>query len=128
MLIEFSIFSARLKLPSTMSKNAHSLLSGLLRRTPENRLGYGADGDEQVKKHVFFKGMNWSKLYRREVRPPFIPHVDLNMTNNFDTKYTEQIPTGKFLSLKSYCDQYQFYFRLDCQASIFTHFVQGIQF
>jgi hypothetical protein len=46
-----------------------------LTRDPDKRLGSGSDGSEAVKNHPFFKGIDWDKLYNKELEPPFVPKV-----------------------------------------------------
>lgn len=43
----------------------------LLTRDVDQRLGSGPDGSENVKKHPFFASIDWEKLERKEVEPPF---------------------------------------------------------
>ena len=50
-----------------------SLINGLLKKNPSERLGHS--GIEQIKNHPFFKGISWAKLLRKELKPPFTPHV-----------------------------------------------------
>lgn len=40
-----------------------------------NRTRLGTFGLIEVKTHPFFKGLNWEKLNKRELRPPFTPVV-----------------------------------------------------
>ena len=59
------------------------LLIFLLDRT--RRLGSLKDGPEDVKKHKFFKNIDWDALARKQVRPPFIPDTaGEGDTSNFD--------------------------------------------
>ena len=41
----------------------------------------GCNGYEEVMSHTFFKGMNWDKLLKCQVEPPFRPQVEKNPTN-----------------------------------------------
>lgn len=61
--------------PKRFSKHAYSLLTKMLERNPEKRLG--AKGIDEIKNHKFFKGVNWKKLYARKVKPPFVPNDKL---------------------------------------------------
>ena len=42
--------------PSIMSNELQSLIKGLLKKTPQERLGF--TGAEEIKSHEFFKGFN----------------------------------------------------------------------
>jgi hypothetical protein len=54
------------------SDTARSLLRGLLCRDPSQRLG--THGGREVMLHPFFADVPWRKLYRRQVRAPFVPN------------------------------------------------------
>ncbi|XP_015225293.1 PREDICTED: serine/threonine-protein kinase Sgk1-like [Cyprinodon variegatus] len=69
-----NILYAPLRLPSGLSKGAHSLLKGLLERNISKRLGQRLDVEE-LKGHHFFASINWDDLVARKLRPPFIPRV-----------------------------------------------------
>jgi hypothetical protein len=47
----------------------------LLERNPERRLGCGPLGAEEIKRHAFFEGIDWLKLYNKEYNPPYNPNV-----------------------------------------------------
>jgi serine/threonine protein kinase len=69
------ILNGELRFPSFIGGDAQSLLEGLLTRDVEKRLGSGADGSNDVKRHPFFKDIDWVKLERKELDPPFKPKV-----------------------------------------------------
>lgn len=73
-----------LKLPNFLSKNARSLLSGLLNKDPKLRLG-SLDGFDEIKGHPWCASINWSRFLHRKKSPPFIPNLRLS---NFDPEYT----------------------------------------
>jgi hypothetical protein len=47
----------------------------LARRDPEKRLGSGQYGTQNIKNHPFFAKVNWDKLYKRQIEPPYKPHL-----------------------------------------------------
>jgi hypothetical protein len=47
----------------------------LLNRDPEKRLGSGLYGTQNIKNHPFFAKVNWDKLYKRQIEPPYKPHL-----------------------------------------------------
>jgi len=55
------------------SKSATSLLQGLLHKRPENRLGCGKRGIQEIKEHAFFETIDWGLLEAGYIDPPFVP-------------------------------------------------------
>uniref|UniRef100_A0A673C379 non-specific serine/threonine protein kinase n=1 Tax=Sphaeramia orbicularis TaxID=375764 RepID=A0A673C379_9TELE len=87
------ILKARLGMPQFLSAEAQSLLRALFKRNPANRLGSGADGAEEIKRHGFFSTIDWNKLFRKEVKPPFRPAVARpDDTFYFDSEFTSRTP------------------------------------
>jgi serine/threonine protein kinase len=79
-----------LDIPHWLSKEAISLISGLLERDPARRLGYRDDAAE-IKAHPFFRSIDWVKLYNKELEPPIKPVVTSVIdTSNFDPSVTNQ--------------------------------------
>ncbi|KAG7314979.1 hypothetical protein KOW79_022282 [Hemibagrus wyckioides] len=87
------ILKAKLGMPSYLSSEAQSLLRNLFKRNPGNRLGAGPDGVEEIKRHQFFATIDWNKLFRREVKPPFKPAIGRpDDTVYFDSEFTAKTP------------------------------------
>uniref|UniRef100_A0A674F826 Ribosomal protein S6 kinase n=1 Tax=Salmo trutta TaxID=8032 RepID=A0A674F826_SALTR len=88
------ILKAKLGMPQFLSPEVQSLIRALFKRNPTNRLGAGPDGVEEIKKHNFFGNIDWNKLYRREIKPPFKPAVGRpDDTFHFDPEFTSRTPT-----------------------------------
>ncbi|XP_071997376.1 ribosomal protein S6 kinase alpha-2 [Engystomops pustulosus] len=88
------ILKAKLGMPQFLSCDAQCLLRALFKRNPINRLGAGIDGVEEIKRHSFFLTIDWNKLYRKEIKPPFKPAVGRpDDTFHFDPEYTSRTPT-----------------------------------
>ncbi|XP_073213269.1 ribosomal protein S6 kinase alpha-3 isoform X6 [Lepidochelys kempii] len=87
------ILKAKLGMPQFLSPEAQSLLRMLFKRNPANRLGAGPDGVEEIKRHLFFSTIDWNKLYRREIHPPFKPATGRpEDTFYFDPEFTAKTP------------------------------------
>jgi serine/threonine protein kinase len=83
------ILSGELRFPSYISDNAKSLLEGLLTRDPEERLG--AKGGTEVKHHPWFADIDWDKLLKKEIDPPFKPKVkNIEDTSQIDPTFTRE--------------------------------------
>ncbi|XP_076141151.1 ribosomal protein S6 kinase alpha-2 isoform X2 [Alosa pseudoharengus] len=86
------ILKAKLGMPQFLSPEVQSLIRALFKRNPTNRLG--PDGVEEIKRHPFFATIDWNKLYRREIKPPFKPAVGRpEDTFHFDPEFTSRTPT-----------------------------------
>ncbi|XP_016137206.1 ribosomal protein S6 kinase alpha-3-like isoform X1 [Sinocyclocheilus grahami] len=87
------ILKAKLGMPQFLSSEAQSLLRNLFKRNPCNRLGAGPDGVEEIKRHSFFSTIDWNKLYRKEMYPPFKPVIQRpDDTLYFDSEFTAKTP------------------------------------
>lgn len=88
--------------PEIVPPDAKDLLTRLLDRDPERRLG--ARGAAEIKSHAFFESISWEKLLQKKIQPTFRPNVLNAMdTGNFDKEFTSEVPTdsvvdGDYLS------------------------------
>jgi len=62
--------------PRRASAEAQDLIAGLLIRDPVHRLG--SSGASVVKRHPWFRGMDWGALQFGQVKPPFKPEPTIN--------------------------------------------------
>lgn len=89
--LQQQILTGKIKYPKFLSTDSHNLLKALLVRDPSKRIGSGPTGCEAIKKHPFFKTINWSKLERREIESKFRPTVKCSASvENFDKIWTDQ--------------------------------------
>ena len=79
-----------LRIPASLSDDAKNLIVSLLNRNPSRRLGAGPEGADEIKRHPFFKDLDWQQAINKQLQPPK-PIVNTNyfslITNN--TEYTE---------------------------------------
>ncbi|CAO3642290.1 unnamed protein product [Mucor hiemalis] len=91
------ILQQELRFPDDMSDAASSLLSGLLNRDPNARLGNR--GTDEIRNHEFFRSIDWNKLMKKAVQPPFKPSVqNVYDTTNFDDEFTSEQPVESMTS------------------------------
>ncbi|XVF81920.1 hypothetical protein PTKIN_Ptkin16aG0001300 [Pterospermum kingtungense] len=87
--IQEKIIKDKIKLPAFLSSEAHSILKGLLQKDASKRLGSGQGGSGEIKRHKWFKSINWKKLEAREIKPSFLPEVAGNhCVANFEECWT----------------------------------------
>ncbi|CAD8206083.1 unnamed protein product [Paramecium octaurelia] len=96
-----NIVESELKFPSTLhiTPECKSLLTSLLKKKPNERLGNKGDAEE-IKKHPWFKRMDFQRLIAKEIQAPIIPDLqsatDLSNFNPqiLDEKIEEGEPQG----------------------------------
>jgi serine/threonine-protein kinase Psk1 len=88
--IQEKVLKAKLTFPYFVGLDAKDLLTRLLRKEPNKRLGANMPKDMQtIKKHRFFRQIDWKKLERREVEPPIKPLItDPELAENFSAEFT----------------------------------------
>uniref|UniRef100_A0AAV2LPI9 non-specific serine/threonine protein kinase n=1 Tax=Knipowitschia caucasica TaxID=637954 RepID=A0AAV2LPI9_KNICA len=88
------ILMEEIKFPRTLSADAKSLLSGLLIKDPNKRLGGGPDDAKEIMRHSFFNAVDWQDVYDKKLVPPFMPQVSSETdTRYFDEEFTAQTIT-----------------------------------
>jgi len=83
------IMTADLVIPSHFSAGVADLIRGFLRRDPKDRL---QDADD-IRGHQWFSDIDWDKLEKLEINPPFVPNVESpDDVNNIDEEFlTENV-------------------------------------
>ncbi|ETW47985.1 AGC/AKT protein kinase [Plasmodium falciparum MaliPS096_E11] len=93
-----SIKYQKLNYPKNLSPKAVDLLTKLFEKNPKKRLGSGGTDAQEIKKHPFFKNINWNDVLYKKVKPPFKPKLfnQLDLQNfdkqflNMPLKYSDQ--------------------------------------
>ena len=89
--IQQNIMHQKLNLPYFLSPDAKDLLTRLLRKEPRKRLGVGRGDINVIKKHRFFRKINWVKLEAKQLDPPIKPLVtDPELAENFAREFTDR--------------------------------------
>uniref|UniRef100_A0A667Z8Z7 non-specific serine/threonine protein kinase n=1 Tax=Myripristis murdjan TaxID=586833 RepID=A0A667Z8Z7_9TELE len=96
-----------IRFPRTLGPEGRSLLSGLLKKDPKQRLGGGPDDAKEIMQHKFFAGIEWQDVYEKKLVPPFKPQVTSETdTRYFDEEFTAQTititPPGQDDSMESF--------------------------
>ncbi|VVC26743.1 Protein kinase, ATP binding site,AGC-kinase, C-terminal,Protein kinase domain,Serine/threonine-protein [Cinara cedri] len=100
-----SVVNDQVRYPSNLSSEAISIMSKLLCKNPEKRLGSHERDGEDVKLQEFFGKIDWEDLLKKKVKPPFVPTVvsildisvlksnnSLEDVGNFEEEYTSETP------------------------------------
>jgi serine/threonine protein kinase len=93
------ILRQKLVMPYFLGPDSKDLLTRLLRKDANKRLGSHMPRDLQtIKKHRFFRKIDWQRLARRELEPPIKPLItDPELAENFSTTFTE-LPLSPVMS------------------------------
>ena len=78
------ILECQIDWPDDMTVELKDLLSNLLTNDIEGRFTC-----EEIKTHAWFKGMNFEQVYKRKIRPPYVPKVKEDGDTNCFAKYKE---------------------------------------
>jgi len=88
-----NILDMELCFSNNFSDDCADFISQLLSRNPKKRMGYGIEGLIKIKRHPWFEGLDWVKVYKKEIDPLFKPHINNDIdASNFETEFTEQEP------------------------------------
>nr|XP_018904831.1 PREDICTED: uncharacterized protein LOC109035592 isoform X2 [Bemisia tabaci] len=83
----WSICNEQPTYPRYLSVEAKKILQELLEKDATKRLGsVETNSLGEITEHVFFRGLDWNKLERRELTPPYKPRV----THPLDVHYFEK--------------------------------------
>jgi serine/threonine protein kinase len=101
--IQEKIVKSKLTMPYFLGPDAKDLLTRLLRKEPSKRLGGNMPKDLlTIKKHRFFRKINWKKLANREVEAPIQPLItDPELAENFSNDFTDLALSPVLTSHKS---------------------------
>jgi len=67
------IFPDPIKHKIDMSEEMKDLIVKLLHKTPSKRLGYKSS--KEIMNHPWFDDMDWKKLLRKQLKPPYMPEI-----------------------------------------------------
>ncbi len=92
-----NIKQGNIKYPVYLSKDSIAILQAFFTQDPDKRLGSGKDGVEKIKKHPFFKNIDWDAIYNKKIKPPFIPRISSDSdTKYIDSEFTNLTPVDSY--------------------------------
>jgi atypical protein kinase C iota type len=85
------ILERPIRMPRSLSIPASKVLKRFLDKDPDTRLG--CSGLADIQSDSFFRTLDWGKLSKKQVIPPFRPTISDEMgLDNFDTQFTTEVP------------------------------------
>lgn len=85
------IVEKRIEMKPYFSVEAKSLLQGLLDKDPVRRLGASEEDASEIKRHPWFAKINWDKLVKKQIEPPYKPMVtSTEDTRNIDRMFLNE--------------------------------------
>lgn len=82
------ILAGKIVFPSSMDSNAKDIIKSLISFDISKRLGNLKNGVADIKKHPWFKGVDWTKLAKKQITPPYVPPFK----GYGDTSYFDRYP------------------------------------
>lgn len=85
------ICNAPLEWPAKLDPSGKDFVNRLLDRNPISRIGCGPTGKADIQRHAFFSGMDWGKMAKRQIPPPFKPDIkNPKKAECFDEEFTDE--------------------------------------
>ncbi len=87
------IVNKQVEMQRHFSSEARSLLTSLLNRDQDKRLGSSKNDASDIMSHPFFRDINWEDLRNRDIPAPYKPTVSsVHDTRNIDKMFTNEKP------------------------------------
>ena len=78
-----------------MHANAKNIISRLLDRNPDQRLGANINGASEVRQHAFFKNLDWQEVIERKTEPSFGPGHHAGAFESYGVDYPHTVGLGQ---------------------------------
>jgi serine/threonine protein kinase len=82
------ILAGKIVFPANTDANVKDLIKRLLTADRTKRIGNLKGGADDIKKHKWFKGLDWTQLVQKQILAPIIPQI----THPGDTRNFEKYP------------------------------------
>ncbi|KAF7726347.1 hypothetical protein EC973_008927 [Apophysomyces ossiformis] len=87
------VLEDELEFPEDFDPLTADFIRGLLEREPTVRLGAGPDGPITIRSHPYFDVLDWSDVYHKRIRPPYVPNLHSETDfSNFDEDFLRMSP------------------------------------
>jgi len=83
------VLAGRIDFPKHFDVKAKDLIKRLLTHDRAKRFGCLKNGADDIKKHKWYKGLEWEQLVNRQVRAPFLPDVKAHDDTSMFDRYPE---------------------------------------
>jgi serine/threonine protein kinase len=79
--------------PSKFKADGQSVITGLLQKAPNDRLPMKKGWTDNVKKHAWYKDLDWVAFSAGKATPPYVPKVSSSIdTKNFTARAADKPP------------------------------------
>jgi len=78
-----------------LTPHAKDLIERLLHHDPDMRIGCGPAGAQEIMNHPFFNNIDWAKLEKKHIVPPFIPNPDMVNAEFQQSEFDNGEPTRR---------------------------------
>ena len=93
------ILAGRLEFPKHFDPHAKDLIRRLLMADKAKRIGSMKNGAEDIKKHKWYRGLNWAALYNKQLEAYIVPNVTSYQDTSQYDKYADSVEeSGPLLS------------------------------
>ncbi|CAF3597308.1 unnamed protein product [Rotaria socialis] len=93
--IYHKIINGKFRPRSAFSENLIDIVRGLLQKDLTKRLGMMFNGINDIKKHAWFRDLDWMQVFLKKIRAPWVPDI---RANNFPDAEDEE-PTRSSVNL-----------------------------
>lgn len=101
MKIYEQIVEGRVRYPSAMGADARDLIAGLCTVDVTKRLGHVRGGAAAVRRHPWFRHIDWDALYHRRTPGPIVPHLRApDDSRNFDEYDAEPVHRDQYTKVR----------------------------
>jgi len=88
------VINQRPDVPQHFDPHGKELIHKLLTKERSKRIGSSKNGAEDIKKHKWYRGLNWAALYNKQMIPPLDGVLEMSISAPTDIRHFEPYPTS----------------------------------